>query len=153
MIRQWIFTGVLAGACAAMVGCGAQPGAAGAIKVAGTVTFEGKPVEGASVIFSPEGNDRSASGMTDAGGRFQLTTLKPGDGALPGKYKVAVSKVEVENAMTADEAKAWFQKNGGPPPGGNIKNRLPEKYKDAQSSELTAEVAQGGNNDFTFDLK
>lgn len=153
MIRSWIFSGALAGACLALVGCGANSGIDGLVTVAGTVTYEGKPIEGASVIFGPEGDGRSASGITDPSGRFQLTTLKPNDGALPGKYKVAVSKVEVENAMSADEAREWFEKNGGPPPGGNIKNRLPEKYKDMESSELSAEVNQDANNDFTFDLK
>ena len=153
MIRHWIFIVALAWVCAAMIGCGAKSGVDGVVKVAGTVTYEGKPIEGASVVFGPDGEGRAATGMTDANGRFQLTTLQPGDGALPGRYKVAVSKVEVENAMSAEEAKAWFQKNGGPPPGGNIKNRLPEKYKDMQSSELSAEVTQGGKNDFAFDLK
>ncbi|HUY88733.1 MAG TPA: carboxypeptidase-like regulatory domain-containing protein [Pirellulales bacterium] len=153
MVRQLVFISMFAGACVFLVGCGHKSGVDGVVQVGGSVTYDGKPIEGASVIFSAEGESRSASGITDAGGRFQLTTLTPNDGALPGKYKVAVSKVEVENAMSAEEAKEWFQKNGGPPPAGNIKNRLPEKYKDIESSELTAEVTTDGKNDFTFDLK
>ncbi len=105
-------------------------------------------------MFAPENPEaRSASGRTDASGRFQLTTLQSGDGALCGAYKVAISKIQVENPMTADEAREWFEKNGGPPEPGNVKNELPEDYKDAESSGLTAEVTDGGANDFAFDLK
>lgn len=153
MVRQLVFIGIIAGFCLSLAGCGHKSGVDGIIKAAGTVTHEGKPVEGATVIFVPQGEGRSASGITDANGRFELTTLMPNDGAIPGKYKVAVSKVEVENAMSADEAKAWFQKHSGPPPAGNIKNHLPEKYKDLQSSELSAEVVANGTNDFPFELK
>ena len=142
-----MLTGV--GVC---IGCGHKSGLDGVVAVTGTVTYQGKPIDGASVAFSPDGKGRAASGRTDATGRFQLTTLDANDGALPGKYKVAISKVEVENAMTADQAMEWFKKNGGPPPGGNIKNRLPDKYKDANASGQTAEVVKGGENDFSFKL-
>lgn len=153
MLRQLICILTLP-AMSLCVGCGAKPGIEGVVKVAGTVTHQGKPVEGASVIFAPEApTGRSASGKTDASGRFRLTTLAPEDGALCGKYQVAVSKMEVENPMSADEAKEWFMKHGGPPKAGNIKNHLPEKYKDVQNSGLAAEVTEGGANDFTFDLK
>lgn len=140
-------------AASLLAGCGHKAKLNGLVKVAGTVTYEGQPIEGANVIFGPEGEGRSASGMTDANGRFQLTTLEPNDGAMLGKYKVAVSKIEVENPMSADEAREWFVAHGGPPEPGNIKNRLPEKYKDTEGSGLGAEVLAGGNNDFTFELK
>jgi hypothetical protein len=135
-------------------GCSGGTGVEGVVAVSGTVTYQGRPVEGANVMFAPEAPEaRSASGSTDASGRFQLTTLQPGDGALCGRYKVAVSKVQVENTMTADEAREWFEKHGGPPEAGNVKNALPEEYKSAESSGLTAEVTDGGANDFTFNLK
>jgi carboxypeptidase family protein len=149
MVRHLISILMLTGV-GLFVGCGHKSGAEGVVKVAGTVTYEGQPIEGANVIFGADGEGRSASGTTDASGRFHLTTLEPYDGAIPGKYRVAVSKVEVENPMSADEAREWFIKHGGPPDGGNIKNRLPEKYK---GSGLTAEVTKDGENDFTFDLK
>lgn len=137
----------------ACLGCNKEMRLEGTVKVTGTVTFQGKPLEGASVAFSPIDMGRAASGKTDATGRFQLTSLKADDGAMPGKYNVSVSKVEVENAMTADEAMKWFKEHSGPPPGGNIKNALPDKYKDVKTSGLTAEVTEGGANDFTFSLE
>ena len=135
-----------------------RAGVEGVVPVSGTVTYQGKPVEGANVIFAPEAPAaRSASGTTEADGRFQLTTLQPDDGALCGKYKVAISKVQVANAMTAEEmtsaeARKKFEKNGGPPKL-DVKSELPEDYQDAASSGLTAEVTDSGANDFTFDLK
>ena len=146
------------------IGCGRKSsGLEGVAKVAGTVTYQGKPVEGASVVFSPDGQGRPASGKTDASGRFQLTTLEANDGALPGKYQVAISKVEVESSgvdpTKADEmAKQFLKRQGGAAAkgealkGGDIKNLLPEKYKDAKASGLTAEVTKGGKNDFPFTL-
>jgi hypothetical protein len=153
MVRRVLLTLLLTGA-GLCLGCNRKPGVEGVVAVSGTVTYQGKPVEGANVMFAPQNPEaRSASGRTDASGRFQLTTLQSGDGAVCGAYKVAISKVQVENPMTADEARAWFEKNGGPPEPGNVKNELPEDYKDAGKSGLTAEVTDGGANDFTFELK
>ncbi len=68
------------------------------VPVAGTVTLDGVPVEGAMVSFIREGSDgkegRMAYGNTDATGQFRLTTLQPNDGALPGSYRVIVTKSE-----------------------------------------------------------
>jgi hypothetical protein len=62
--------------------------------VKGRVTLDGKPVSAATVLFVPEDGDagRPASGMTDGDGYFQLTTYRPDDGALPGAYRIVVSK-------------------------------------------------------------
>src|SRR5258708_2370379 len=75
---------LVAGAAA---GCGSKTS-----KVEGVVTLDGTPVQGATVIFVPETGDRQASGQTDADGVFHLTTFNTGDGAVPGTYKVTVSK-------------------------------------------------------------
>jgi len=61
---------LLAGSLAWM-GC-APATLEGTIAASGTVTHNGQPVEGATVVFSPEGEGRAASGLTDASGRFQL---------------------------------------------------------------------------------
>jgi hypothetical protein len=71
----------------ALSGCGgARP-----VKVSGTVTLNGQPVEGAMVQFVPvkEGG-RPATGTTGADGSFSLTTVENHDGAMPGEYKVVV---------------------------------------------------------------
>jgi hypothetical protein len=74
-------------------GCGGDPKP---VKVQGKVTLDGQPVANALVVFLPveEGGGRQATGSTKADGSFQLETFKPGDGALPGQYKVTVNYTE-----------------------------------------------------------
>ena len=135
-----------------MVGC-RKTGLDGLMPVSGTVTYKGKAVEGADLVFNPESEGRAASAKSDASGKFHLTTLNPQDGAQPGNYKVSISKKEMINPMTAEEAADWFHKNSGPPPPRKIKNDLPEKYADDKTSGLTATVKEGGGKEFNFELK
>jgi hypothetical protein len=70
-------------------GCG---GADKPVPVEGIVLLDGKPVDGATVTFVPDGGrGRPASGITDSEGHFQLTTQDQ-DGAVPGNYRVVVRK-------------------------------------------------------------
>ena len=114
----------------AWTGC-APAGLEGAIAASGTVTHNGQPVEGATVVFAPEGEGRAASGLTDASGRFQLQTVTPDDGVVPGKYQVAISKTEVKGAMSEEESRAYTAEHGKPP-------------------EFTVKELK---NEFTFDLQ
>ncbi len=72
----------------ASAGCGSPPGL---VPVKGTVTLDGKQLATASVQFvAQDPGGRDATGTTDEDGVFTLSTLKPGDGAIPGKYKVVI---------------------------------------------------------------
>lgn len=132
------------------IGCGSSTSVDGVVPTSGTVTYQGTPVEGASVTFSPEMSGRACSGLTDESGRFEMTTLQPGDGAMPGKYTVLISKTEVVGVLSDEEALAAMQ--AGKERTVSHKDLLPVKYKSAASSDLSAEVAAGGNNEFEFDL-
>jgi hypothetical protein len=70
-------------------GCG---GKGKLVPVEGLVKLDGKPVAGATVCFLPDGEGRSANGLTGSDGVFRLTTLTTGDGAAPGSYKVLITK-------------------------------------------------------------
>ena len=81
-----------------VAGCGKG----GPVPVRGTVKLNGQPLADASVLFiaqDPGGKD--ATGFTDANGEFRLSTIKPGDGALPGKYKVVVQPTTQSDAPVA----------------------------------------------------
>ena len=66
----------------------------GTVKVSGTVTLDGAPLPDVQVNFdSPTGKVRPASGITNSEGKFTLKTIKENDGAMPGEYKVTVSKL------------------------------------------------------------
>src|SRR5687768_3127557 len=76
-----------------LAGCG--PSGPAMVKVTGTVTLDGTPVEGANVMFVPASTGKPAQGKTDAAGKFTLNTdpSKPDDGAQEGEYNIAVSGV------------------------------------------------------------
>jgi hypothetical protein len=105
---------------------------------------------------------RSASGVTDASGIVHFTTLAGGDGAIPGSYKVTVTKtsesvalkppvdfndVEAMRKAEAERNRATSLTGGAPP-----KDLLPTKYKSAESSPLKCEVQGTGSNEFKFEL-
>lgn len=70
--------------------CGFGCGGSGPVPVTGKVTVDGVPVAGAGVLFTPKGGGRPAHGETKADGTYELTTARPGDGALPGEYVVTI---------------------------------------------------------------
>src|SRR5437762_1698385 len=70
-----------------VAGCGKKQ-----YKVEGTVTLDGKPVEGATVTFMPEEKGvKPAYCSTDAEGRYHIMT-PDGEGALRGDYIVVIIK-------------------------------------------------------------
>lgn len=140
--RRWIFAAV---GFVALVGCKRAPDGPEIAEAVGSVTWNGSPVEGATVMFAPAdgGAQRlSSQAVTDASGIFVMTThvgagnFKPG--VVPGKYEVGVTKLDT----------ASIKSTMGPP-----KNVLPNKYANAKSSGLTAEVVAGRVNKFTFSLE
>lgn len=158
MLRFSLCILVCAAVAVALTGC-SDGTDLGTSAVSGTVTYNGEPVEAANVAFVPTGEGaKMAAGTTDAQGKFTLTTVKAGDGAVPGSYQVAISKIEGGAAaggeQTEEEARAAAMPGGsGPVAPVEVKDLLPVKYKDAANSGFTAEVKAGGGNDFTFDLK
>jgi hypothetical protein len=117
----------------------------------GTVMYEDKPVEGANVMFVPEKDGPPAVAVTDASGKFTLTTQgKPG--AAAGGYKVTVSKesasgTAASGAMTPDDMKK-MQMSGGM----KTKAMLPPGYAGIQTTPLK-ETVKPEKNDFTLTLK
>ena len=54
--------------------------------------LDGKPLEGAAVLFHPEADERPAVGITDNLGNFHLTTRTQGDGGCVGINGVSITK-------------------------------------------------------------
>jgi hypothetical protein len=136
-------------------GAGCTDGAKGrtdrpdVVEASGTLTtYKGTPVEGATVVLVPqEKSGYAASGLTDSSGRFELSAFAPDTGAVPGKYKMTVVKVEAPPAAAGPGG--GHDDSETPPP----RDLLPIRYKDAATSDLTAEIPEGGTSDLTFDLK
>jgi predicted small lipoprotein YifL len=166
MVRPVLTCLVCVALLASLVGCGgkSQPANRPATaKVKATVIYKGQPVEGANVVFSPsDAAGKPAAGRTGADGVAKLTTFEPEDGAVPGNYKVAITKTDAPTAApasaggSAPSGDAYTQalaKAGGPKATvAQPKDLLPEKYKSAETSTLTATVKGGTENSFQFEL-
>jgi hypothetical protein len=99
------------------------------VKVEGVVTLDGEKVSGVMVMFLPvkKAEGKPAFGVTDEEGTFTLSTSNPGDGAVPGEYKVVIT----ENATANKQGNT----NKGAP-----RKRIPKQYSDQNTSSLTFQV-------------
>jgi len=138
-------------------GC-SDGGGATTVKVKGTVIAGGKAVDGAVITFYSKSGGEAASGRTDEEGKFQLTSRKPNDGAVPGDYIVTVAKAgNTAEAMTYDVSKGMTpeyiaaMKNASKPTK-EVKGLLPAKYANVKDSGLIRTVTTSGPNEFDFDL-
>jgi hypothetical protein len=130
------------------------------VPVTGIVTYNGTPVADASVGLVPDAPPgpnppgRGAFGRTDAQGRFELMTFVAGDGAVPGNYKVTVTKVE--GGSFAEQAEEGADDYDDPESGGGqtpqSKHLLPERYADFRKSDLTANIPNSGSVELKFEL-
>ena len=110
--------------------------------VRGVVKLDGQPVANAAVVFVPQTpGGREAYGSTDANGAFRLTTTKPDDGALPGKYKVVIQPAGPGGGSTPfdDTDKPPAAASKAPP-----RSRIPTKYTVAGQTPLTQDVPPSG---------
>lgn len=136
---------VLIAATAVTAGCGSKkvPGRPATFPATVNVTYNGSPVDGASVVLHGKNpSDKPAMCTTDATGTGKLFTFEPGDGAIPGSYVATVEKMEQPPALTTEQYNEMMQKGEQPP---EPKSVLPAKYKDKATSGLTATIAQGPN--------
>lgn len=125
--------------------------------VTGTVTLRGRPVAGATVVFTPDPPVAGAAGATartGEDGSFRLQTNLPGgvtrDGAVPGKYKVTVSKFVPPGGMTEElYAKRAAQSPDKPySPDPAVPPRVeafPREFSDVSATKVTATVTAGAN--------
>ena len=117
--------------------------------VSGVVKAKGKPVTEGEVMFYPAAGGRPSMGTIGEDGRYELTSKKKGDGAVPGSYKVTISAAKTLNAVPApesmdDETEANMAE-------AKMIWLIPEKYSNLRTSTLTAEVEKGKANEINFD--
>lgn len=135
-----------------LAGCGAEEGLP-VYPVSGQVFVQGKPAEGALVIFypiDPQTHDAEKfpprpSGLVEADGTFQLTTSEPKDGARVGEYDVTI--VWFKNASTEESAFAGGGESRRP-----SRDALKGKYAQPKTSGLKASIANQPNELPPFNL-
>ncbi|QDU63057.1 hypothetical protein Pan216_39320 [Planctomycetes bacterium Pan216] len=130
--------------CAGFLGCSSRPTVDIELApVRGTVTYKGEPLTSGIISFMPtaaSGSGNVATGKIGSSGRFTLQVFKGVDGVPPGEYVVAIQSWAEPPGMTDD---------GGVIPG---KSMIPERYGNAEESQLTATVVPGETNELTFAL-
>jgi hypothetical protein len=103
-------------------------------RVSGTITVDGRPIEGAVITLISQKGQPAAQGTTDGAGNYTLKTVK-GDSRIPaGAFGVTISKTVKDNDS------------------GVAKELLPLKYAMKGVSGLTVEVVAPGVNVFDFEL-
>jgi hypothetical protein len=134
-----------------VAGCGDSEGR---VSLRGTVKLDGRPLANATVHFiaqDSEGTD--ALGTTDADGVFRLSTLKPGDGALPGKYKVVVRPPasEADTDVVATTSMEAMMATGRKPYRPSV--IIPPRYSNPSQTILVQDVPASGKVVFELQSK
>ena len=121
------------------VGCGEGKDPNGRQALSGTVTFQGKPLDGASIKFLAAEKNGLSAGALIRDGKYQI----PRDqGLVPGTYRVLISALEPTPTPTGAP---------GSDPAPPAKELLPPEYNVATT--LTVEVKADQDNKFDFTIK
>jgi hypothetical protein len=129
-----------------IAGCG--DGKIARYPVQGSVTVDGKPADGAIVIFCPIGGGPELEklrpmGTADQAGAFKLMSITPNDGAPAGPYKVIVKWPAQVSAAADREGRG----------GGIGPDRLRGRYYNLDTTPLSANIEAKSNELAPFDLK
>jgi hypothetical protein len=95
------------------------------VKIQGSITLDDKPLGGGMVMFLPEDDEkgRPASGAIDPDGTFELGTASPGDGIVPGKYRIVVTPPSTPGIKAPANRKA-----------------VPARYSDPEKTPLRSTI-------------
>jgi hypothetical protein len=148
-----------------LAGCGGGDANLPVAKATGIVTYQGKAVSGASVTFIKEGSTRTGTGITNAEGRFEISTYANNDGALIGDNVVTVIKKAAGDSAAAPMTqpkspeemakamRAFSEKEQKPADEKKTDDEVPVRYGSAAGSPLKAIVSSDASkNNFKFEL-
>ena len=134
---------VLSVSCLLAAGCGGRKDMG---RVSGTVTYQGKPVPDAILLFRPKDKSPGAA-RTDAAGRYKLNTFRRGDGGFAGTSVVTITPWVEGFIELPDDAIT-----GRKPPPEVPRPDIPDRYRTADKTPLTAEIIAGKSNVIDFKL-
>jgi hypothetical protein len=118
------------------------------VPAGGVVTLDGQPLAGAAVLLVPMAGGMPSRGSTQSDGSFALTTFAQGDGAMVGRHRVTVSKIELNGVnATADGLQGMTNSRQI-----QVKHLSPERYETAATSGLEVTVERSGKNRFELQL-
>jgi len=118
-----------------LVGCGDAAARPQPVTVTGTATLNGQPIDSAVVTFLPVQGEYPAVGRIENGEIVAITTLKDGDGLIPGEHRITVFREQGE--------------------GGPVSNSvaIPSRFSNPDQSGLLCQVNPEGPNELKLELK
>ncbi len=124
----------------ALAGCPSGPVEPKLVPVQGTITMDGQPLVGASIMFGGV-----AFGETDANGRYELGRGEK-KGAPAGEYMVVIEK------WTKPDGSVYRSAEGISPMDAGATQQIPTRYSHPEQSELKKTVPDSGGT-IDFELK
>ena len=139
-LRGWL----LAVGFLLVVGCTESAPSFKLVPVKGTVTQDGKPLAEAQVQFFKQGDIPAgypgAGAKTDSQGKYEVLTGS-GKGAIPGAYKVTVSKLLMKNGSPLVESEGMDKEQLIMQ--GQVVESVPKEFSDPNVSKVTIDVTEG----------
>jgi len=141
---------IFVAAAVMMCSAGCNDGPAPALKenvvpAAGTISFQGQPLDHYQLTLYPSDKRRPATGTTDAQGNFTLGTNTVDDGAPAGTHKLVVTHAGPPVQQESGKEEAYTP----PPP--TVK--VSPKYSSAETSDATVTVPTDGSRTLKIELK
>jgi hypothetical protein len=131
-------------------GCGSG-GQLEVYPVKGRITYNGKPmVGGGAISIIPQGSSPSmdSGGEIGTDGSYELTTYKPGDGAVAGEYRVVITQTVFQEPKNVEDGAGAAPEAIAAVP---VADRVPAIYSDFSASPLKAQVKEE-SNELNFEL-
>jgi hypothetical protein len=133
-----------------LAGCNSEPQGPPLVPVEGTITFDGKPLGAADLMFVPQADTQGQGGVaqTDKEGKFALLSQdRKHKGAPVGSYRVIINKL-----VKPDGSDFVPDPNAGPMDTGGFRELLPAAYSDMGQTQLEATVPAAGAKNLEFKL-
>ncbi len=139
--KPLFFSVVLLPVVIVALGCGsAKRPTVKTVKLSGTITMDGQPLEGAQVNFLA--TEYAGVATTDASGRYELE-------GQPGENTVYIRKFEGVGADFDATMMDSVSDAGG---GGGPRQMVPARYSDPSQTELRYVVPDRATSDANFEL-
>lgn len=124
-------------------GCGKKGPNIELVFVSGTAIMDGRPLEGASIVFIPlkSQQPQPSWGFTDADGNYSLKSSQGKVGTATGPYRIVISKMVMADGSPIPA--------GSQTGGADGKELIPYPHSDPRQSTHLVEVTQDGD---MFDL-
>jgi len=115
------------------------------VKVQGTVSYQGQPLKQGDISFIPvqvegDGLRRMAVSAINDQGEYVLNSFKPGDGVIPGEYKVIIVSRDKASTEASDAEIAA------------LKWHAPKVYADVATTPLKATISRDAPQPIVIDF-